>query len=240
DQSTVGGFDGTADPVWENGTRRETLAQLGETSAGPDVEQDPHGEADSRRSDAMSISASEDGEISDSPPMDSVESAKQRLLSKLASSASSPDDDETNLNEIGRTGTQAPSRGRQAKVSDVRRRRNTSSPLSSPDRRSRASDDGRARKKKGRWEQHQQHNGHNRRNPSSLPSRYEAEAKRLQEANEGGKSQKPDNEVEEMPDANTLATIDMIITIAGEFYGQRDLLEFREAWGDESQIKVQS
>ncbi|ESZ94500.1 hypothetical protein SBOR_5113 [Sclerotinia borealis F-4128] len=31
---------------------------------------------------------------------------------------------------------------------------------------------------------------------------------------------------------NTRATIDMIITIAGDIYGQRDLLEFREVWGE--------
>ena len=31
---------------------------------------------------------------------------------------------------------------------------------------------------------------------------------------------------------NTRATLDMIITIAGEMYGQRDLLEFREVWGE--------
>jgi hypothetical protein len=31
---------------------------------------------------------------------------------------------------------------------------------------------------------------------------------------------------------NTKATIDMIITVAGETYGQRDLLEFRQTWGD--------
>lgn len=30
--------------------------------------------------------------------------------------------------------------------------------------------------------------------------------------------------------SNAHATIDMIITIAGEMYGQRDLLEFRDAW----------
>jgi hypothetical protein len=35
------------------------------------------------------------------------------------------------------------------------------------------------------------------------------------------------------PDANTRATIDMIVTIAGELYGQRDLLEFRVTWGGE-------
>ncbi|KAF2675165.1 hypothetical protein BT63DRAFT_409273 [Microthyrium microscopicum] len=38
---------------------------------------------------------------------------------------------------------------------------------------------------------------------------------------------------ENCPDANTRATIDMIITIAGEVYGQRDLLEFRQVWGGE-------
>lgn len=31
---------------------------------------------------------------------------------------------------------------------------------------------------------------------------------------------------------NTKATLDMIITIAGEMYGQRDLLEFRSVWAD--------
>lgn len=31
---------------------------------------------------------------------------------------------------------------------------------------------------------------------------------------------------------NTRATVDMIITIAGEMYGQRDLLEFRPKWDD--------
>jgi hypothetical protein len=30
---------------------------------------------------------------------------------------------------------------------------------------------------------------------------------------------------------NTKATVDMIITVAGEIYGQRDLLEFRQTWG---------
>lgn len=30
---------------------------------------------------------------------------------------------------------------------------------------------------------------------------------------------------------NTKATVDMIITVAGEMYGQRDLLEFRQTWG---------
>lgn len=36
------------------------------------------------------------------------------------------------------------------------------------------------------------------------------------------------------PDSNTRATLDMIITISGEVYGQRDLLEFRQVWGGES------
>ena len=31
---------------------------------------------------------------------------------------------------------------------------------------------------------------------------------------------------------NTRATVDMIITVAGEMYGQRDLLEFRQTWAD--------
>jgi hypothetical protein len=38
-------------------------------------------------------------------------------------------------------------------------------------------------------------------------------------------------EAEDIDDIhNTRATIDMILTIAGEMYGQRDLLEFREVW----------
>jgi hypothetical protein len=47
----------------------------------------------------------------------------------------------------------------------------------------------------------------------------------------------PENEVQglsykgqDCPDSNTRATIDMIITIAGEMYGQRDLMEFRSVW----------
>jgi len=35
------------------------------------------------------------------------------------------------------------------------------------------------------------------------------------------------------PNANTCATLDMLITVAGDLYGQRDLLEFREVWGEE-------
>jgi len=35
------------------------------------------------------------------------------------------------------------------------------------------------------------------------------------------------------PDANTRATLDMLITVAGDLYGQRDLLEFGEVWGEE-------
>jgi hypothetical protein len=31
---------------------------------------------------------------------------------------------------------------------------------------------------------------------------------------------------------NTRATVDMIITVAGEIFGQRDLLEFRSVWGE--------
>jgi Survival motor neuron (SMN) interacting protein 1 (SIP1) len=36
------------------------------------------------------------------------------------------------------------------------------------------------------------------------------------------------------PDTNTRATLDTIITIVGEVYGQRDLLEFRGVWGGEN------
>lgn len=36
------------------------------------------------------------------------------------------------------------------------------------------------------------------------------------------------------PTLNTRATLNMIITVAGELYGQRDLLEFRELWEESS------
>ncbi|KAK5015090.1 hypothetical protein LTR60_003040 [Cryomyces antarcticus] len=35
-----------------------------------------------------------------------------------------------------------------------------------------------------------------------------------------------------VPNQSTRATLDIILTIAGEFFGQRDLLEFREEWVD--------
>ncbi|RDW61355.1 hypothetical protein BP5796_11247 [Coleophoma crateriformis] len=38
------------------------------------------------------------------------------------------------------------------------------------------------------------------------------------------------------PSLNTRATLDMIITVAGELYGQRDLLEFREMWEESSRV----
>jgi len=40
-----------------------------------------------------------------------------------------------------------------------------------------------------------------------------------------------DREAPEVEDA-TFATLDMIITVVGEFYGQRDLLEFRDLWDE--------
>ncbi|GAB7353556.1 hypothetical protein MBLNU459_g3990t1 [Dothideomycetes sp. NU459] len=35
---------------------------------------------------------------------------------------------------------------------------------------------------------------------------------------------------EPVPDMNTVATLDMVITIAGDFYGQKDLLALRQRW----------
>jgi len=40
----------------------------------------------------------------------------------------------------------------------------------------------------------------------------------------------PREETDEEMRRNTRATVDMIITVVGEVYGQRDLLEFREVW----------
>lgn len=37
-----------------------------------------------------------------------------------------------------------------------------------------------------------------------------------------------------VPSKNTRVALDMILTVAGEVYGQRDLLEFRETWHDET------
>jgi len=39
-----------------------------------------------------------------------------------------------------------------------------------------------------------------------------------------------EGEEDQVPDANTLATLDLIITVAGEFYGQKDLLQSRLPW----------
>jgi hypothetical protein len=44
----------------------------------------------------------------------------------------------------------------------------------------------------------------------------------------GGEDEAEAGHIDEIQ--NTRATIDMILTIAGEMYGQRDLLEFREVW----------
>jgi hypothetical protein len=41
-------------------------------------------------------------------------------------------------------------------------------------------------------------------------------------------------EAQPRPTINTCATIDMIVTIVGQLYGQRDLLEFRDRWGGET------
>lgn len=50
------------------------------------------------------------------------------------------------------------------------------------------------------------------------------------EAAEPEEGEVGNEEDEEVPDANTKATLDMIITITGELYGQKDLLEFRDVW----------
>ena len=44
----------------------------------------------------------------------------------------------------------------------------------------------------------------------------------------------PKDTVRDIPPSrsNTMVTVDMILTVAGEMYGQRDLLEFRPAWDE--------
>jgi len=58
--------------------------------------------------------------------------------------------------------------------------------------------------------------------------------KQVEAADEAEAEAETTNENEEESEEdlirNTKATIDMVITIAGEIYGQRDLLEFREIW----------
>jgi regulator of vacuolar morphogenesis len=66
----------------------------------------------------------------------------------------------------------------------------------------------------------------------------------LQEKLSGGESDKDmqeEGEVEEKDDGMSMSVekqirvmLDTIITIVGEFYGQRDLLEFRDIWEDET------
>ena len=53
--------------------------------------------------------------------------------------------------------------------------------------------------------------------------------KKVEAKNDGYHS----DEEEHCPNSNTRATIDMIIAIVGELYGQRDLLEFRDSWEGE-------
>lgn len=53
--------------------------------------------------------------------------------------------------------------------------------------------------------------------------------------NTNGQTKIVDEEVQTYQSAskwNTKATVDMIITVAGEMFGQRDLLEFRSVWGE--------
>jgi hypothetical protein len=37
-------------------------------------------------------------------------------------------------------------------------------------------------------------------------------------------------EINTGPTSNTLATLDMILTIVGQVFGQKDLLQFRQTW----------
>jgi len=64
-----------------------------------------------------------------------------------------------------------------------------------------------------------------------------AEADFIQQNTPEDVSQGGDKGVPNDPDAskwNSKATVDMIITVAGEMFGQRDLLEFRSVWGNVS------
>lgn len=47
---------------------------------------------------------------------------------------------------------------------------------------------------------------------------------------EGEEAEEEEEGEEPFPCANTTATLDMIVSIVGEMFGQRDLLEFRERW----------
>ncbi|KAF7877271.1 hypothetical protein EAF04_000954 [Stromatinia cepivora] len=69
-------------------------------------------------------------------------------------------------------------------------------------------------------------------NLTSTPSIVEATAQPRGEESTPSTVETPMLKPAQTANWNTRATIDMIITIAGEMYGQRDLLEFREVWGE--------
>lgn len=58
----------------------------------------------------------------------------------------------------------------------------------------------------------------------------QSEAGELEAAKKRVLGRLEEEEESQVPDANTLATLDFIITVAGEFYGQKDLLQSRLPW----------
>lgn len=63
----------------------------------------------------------------------------------------------------------------------------------------------------------------------------QGEVHRTMDASSDGKTDTAGPSVKSLPDPeSTLATLDMIVTIVGEFYGQRDLLESRRPWEPEA------
>lgn len=245
-------------------------------------------QGDGNDSISRSISASEDGEVE---PIESVETAKERLLSRITSlqppskSHASPSISSRTNGHAKKNGckkhTLPPTfipRGRKHRRTGPCRRRNTSSPLLSPDRSESTNGFTQNRSEKRRntpsllpspirresTNGSTQDTGRRQKNTSSPPeyphrvaaeaqaqstwlSRSEAEAQRLRqrelkpEPHGKTSSELIDEEGDEqtgneMSDANTFATIDMILSVVGEVYGQRDLLEFREVWGTEGAI----
>jgi hypothetical protein len=222
----------------------EPVAKEKEVAQVPNVE---------KRSDADSgaeMSISEDEKETQEDAQVTLEEAKARLLAQLGDRLVQPRAEST---------PRAPANDRGRALAPARngRRRNTSSLSSrsaSPPRTKRHRHNGkvchdplcsksgpqRKANQKAVARQDAQNESYTP-NKRPFPSRAEAELQRQQlrereleaelEAQEESKEEKVENIPEvDIPDLNSKVTIDMILTIVAECYGQKDLLRFRDNW----------
>ncbi|KAF2105110.1 hypothetical protein NA57DRAFT_71305 [Rhizodiscina lignyota] len=63
-----------------------------------------------------------------------------------------------------------------------------------------------------------------------LENKDDDEDEEDEEMSEDDDEEGSDDDAEEYPDGNTKATLDMIFTVVGELFGQRDLLNYRQVW----------